>query len=1275
LPNASVTRSSWRHKVIGGDGIDNDSAPSSVANNALFDDHSSVAKQVNAHAADSGSLATDVLNAPGAGISDAAILSTGNPGMNGGGAGSVLSHSPHSGADNPGTTGGTSDTPAPSPLIVTSAPALTVAEGATVEIDHASAQSVTFTGTTGTLKLDDSLHFTGKVSGMAGSDALDLADVNYGASTTATFLGNATSGTLTVSDGTHTASIALQGDYLQSGWTLSSDGHGGTMVVDPVTWPDSTNTGVTAGVTLTPYNGNLVINTPGAVISGLDIHGTVTINANNVTLINCKVTSAAFTVVQIGLGVSGATIENCEVNGVGTGNDGCNGIWNRGTNATILNNNIYNMENGIVPGSGDLIQGNYIHNFNASGAPHYDGIQMDGGISNITITGNTIVDTQGQTSAIMIDNYFGAISNINVNNNLLSGGDFTIYDDAHFNSNPITGVSITNNHLGSGVYGYTDFNGTSPTYTGNVNDGAALIATLDHQTASGPSAPTIVSFTTDSGTVGDHITNDNTLTLSGSAVANSTVNVYDGATLLNSVTANASGAWSYTTAALADGAHSFTATDTVSGTTSAASSALSVTIDTTAPTVSSVTASGTGISSGTGNLNAGDVVTLTVNLSEAVTVTGTPTLTLNDGGTATYTSGSGSNALTFKYTVAAGQNPSDLAVTAANLNSATVTDAAGNAANLAGAVTNPTGTLQIDTTAPSAPSITQFSPDTGTVGDGVTTANVLTLTGTAEANATVKIYDGATLLNSVTANGSGGWTYTTAALANGTHNLTATATDAAGNTGAASSALAVTVMAAPTAPSITSFSPDTGVVGDGITDPAILTLTGTAVANSTVNVYDGATALGIATVSAGGAWTFTTAPLPDGTHSFTATDTISGITSAASTAMKVTVDTIAPVAPTIASFTTDSGVAGDHITDDNTLTLGGSAEANSTVKIYDGATLLNSVTANASGAWTYTTPTLTDGAHNLTATATDAAANTGAASAALNVTIDTVAPNAPVISGDSVVNTEVALTGTAEAHSTVNIYDGTTLLGAIAADGSGAWNYTTNSLSDGAHAFTATATDAAGNTGLASQPVDPVIGAVTVDTTLPTDTITRDVKNWNGSFTLSGTVVDNGVMGTGDTVKIYDGSTYLGSTKVDSQGQWSFTTATLSNKTHVFTSTATDQAGNIGTSAGAAIYGTTGNNALISTGGNDIMTGAGGSDTFVFSGMNFGNDVITDFRAQGRSHDTIQFSKSAFSSFAAVLADAAQVGTDVVISHDAGNSVTLKDVSLSQLTKSDFHFV
>ncbi len=99
--------------------------------------------------------------------------------------------------------------------------------------------------------------------------------------------------------------------------------------------------------------------------------------------------------------------------------------------------------------------------------------------------------------------------------------------------------------------------------------------------------------------------------------------------------------------------------------------------------------------------------------------------------------------------------------------------------------------------------------------------------------------------------------------------------------------------------------------------------------------------------------------------------------------MAVTIDTTAPVAPTITSFSTDSGVAGDHITNDNTLTLTGTAEAGSTVKVYDGATLLGSATASGTGAWSYTTAALANGAHSLTATATDAAGNTGAASTAL----------------------------------------------------------------------------------------------------------------------------------------------------------------------------------------------------------------------------------------------------------------------------------------------------
>ncbi len=139
------------------------------------------------------------------------------------------------------------------------------------------------------------------------------------------------------------------------------------------------------------------------------------------------------------------------------------------------------------------------------------------------------------------------------------------------------------------------------------------------------------------------------------------------------------------------------------------------------------------------------------------------------------------------------------------------------------------------------------------VGDHITNDNTLALTGTAEANATVKIYDGTTLLNSVTASGSGAWSYTTPALANGGHSLTATATDAAGNTGVASSALAVTIdTSAPVAPTISSYSTDSGVVGDHITNDNTLTLTGTAEANATVKIYDGTTLLN--SVTASGSW-------------------------------------------------------------------------------------------------------------------------------------------------------------------------------------------------------------------------------------------------------------------------------------------------------------------------------------------------------------------------------------------------------------------------------------
>ena len=146
---------------------------------------------------------------------------------------------------------------------------------------------------------------------------------------------------------------------------------------------------------------------------------------------------------------------------------------------------------------------------------------------------------------------------------------------------------------------------------------------------------------------------------------------------------------------------------------------------------------GSANSPATGDLNAGKTVTLTLGFSSAVTVAGgTPTLTLNDGGTATYASGSGTSALTFSYTVAAGQNTPDLMATAVNLpTGVTIKDSSGNAANLSLTGLTQSGP-QIDTTAPAAPAI---SSDT-------VSGNIVTLKGTAEANSTITVFDNSTKL-------------------------------------------------------------------------------------------------------------------------------------------------------------------------------------------------------------------------------------------------------------------------------------------------------------------------------------------------------------------------------------------------------------------------------------------------------------------------------------------------------------------------------------------------
>ena len=234
-------------------------------------------------------------------------------------------------------------------------------------------------------------------------------------------------------------------------------------------------------------------------------------------------------------------------------------------------------------------------------------------------------------------------------------------------------------------------------------------------------------------------------------------------------------------------------------------------IDTTAPTVSSIATSGTGITNGAGDLDAGHTVTFTVNFSETVNVStsgGTPYLALNDGGTASYQSGTGTSALTFTYTVANGQNTSDLALNSTGivLNGGTIQDPAGNNAVLTAAQNyNPPGTLQIDTTPPTL-TVSGISPDTGaSSSDGITDVATVTVSGTidaADSNLLITVKDDGVFVATTTAV-NGNWSLAGVTLTNGAHNLTATATDAAGNVGTSTAFTATLDTTAPTVSSIT----------------------------------------------------------------------------------------------------------------------------------------------------------------------------------------------------------------------------------------------------------------------------------------------------------------------------------------------------------------------------------------------------------------------------------------------------------------------------------------
>ena len=288
-------------------------------------------------------------------------------------------------------------------------------------------------------------------------------------------------------------------------------------------------------------------------------------------------------------------------------------------------------------------------------------------------------------------------------------------------------------------------------------------------------------------------------------------------------------------------------------------------------------------------------------------------------------------------------------------------------------------------------------------------------------------------------------------------------------------------------PSIPTLSPFQSSVSNN-TKPA---LGGTGAAGSYITIMDGTKVLGTVKVDDSGNWTFPISTvLTDGLHQFAvkaASSASSTVFSATSTVVAYTVDTKPPPTPVISTKTL--------LTNNGKISLAGTAEAGSSVKIMDGTTLVATVTADAKGAWAYAPATAyKDGLHTFTVTATDAAGNVSLVSTAAPITIDTLAPNAPTVTTTSLLsnNFKPVLTGTAEANSTVKVYDGGTALGTAVADATGKWSFTpTTAFSEGGHAITVRATDAAGNMSAASSVLNVV-------------TTSKILSQWGGVETLAG---------------------------------------------------------------------------------------------------------------------------------------------------------------------------
>ncbi|WP_455915265.1 Ig-like domain-containing protein [Pantoea agglomerans] len=250
----------------------------------------------------------------------------------------------------------------------------------------------------------------------------------------------------------------------------------------------------------------------------------------------------------------------------------------------------------------------------------------------------------------------------------------------------------------------------------------------------------------------------------------------------------------------------------------------------------------------------------------------------------------------------------------------------------------------------------------------------------------------------------------------------------------------------------------------GLTNDNHPLLTGVAAKGSMLRVYADGQLIGSTLVGADGTWQLVPdAPLADGSHDLTFSAAYGNRESAQSSPINFVVDTTPPDAPLVDIVDgKDQDLTQGGLTNNGDIALSGhDGVPGDVVELFDGDKQIGSSVVGADGSWSVPITLMGDGEHNLSASYTDPAGNTGPRSPLAPVDLDTTAPTTTLVLDDNA----PSLSGVTEANALVFIYDGTTLLASQKADANGDWSWKPGgTLPDGLYHYNATAQDALGNT-------------------------------------------------------------------------------------------------------------------------------------------------------------------------------------------------------------------